>query len=120
MTVMISKDFKFEAAHELPYHQGQCRDLHGHSYTGTVVIEGPIRGIRADDPQSGMVADFAIISEVIKLLDHKYLNGFMEYPTAERIAKLILEMIQGRLPEGATVVHVRLKETESSEVVVTG
>ena len=34
--------FGFEAAHQLPWHPGRCRDLHGHSYRLEVTVEGPI------------------------------------------------------------------------------
>ncbi len=34
----IYKEFRFEAAHRLPYHQGKCCRLHGHSWVGRVYI----------------------------------------------------------------------------------
>jgi 6-pyruvoyltetrahydropterin/6-carboxytetrahydropterin synthase len=34
------KEFRFEAAHRLPHHDGKCRRLHGrHSWVGRVYVE---------------------------------------------------------------------------------
>lgn len=57
-------------AHRLPYHQGGCQNLHGHSYRMSVEIEGT-------PMDNGMVMDYAdlrnMIDPLIKELDH----GFM-------------------------------------------
>lgn len=46
-----AKHFRWESAHRLPWHQGLCRNLHGHSYRMCVELEG--------DPGSrGMLIDF--------------------------------------------------------------
>ena len=36
----IAKRFRWEGAHRLPWHDGPCRDLHGHSYEMFVEVEG--------------------------------------------------------------------------------
>jgi len=57
----VAKRFGWEAAHRLPLHMGQCRNLHGHSYRMTVVFEGEPR-------EDGMVIDFQEIKALVKPL----------------------------------------------------
>jgi 6-pyruvoyltetrahydropterin/6-carboxytetrahydropterin synthase len=35
---LIYKEVRFEAAHRLPYHDGKCQRLHGHSWIGRVYV----------------------------------------------------------------------------------
>jgi 6-pyruvoyltetrahydropterin/6-carboxytetrahydropterin synthase len=37
---LLAKEFRFEAAHQLPYHDGKCARLHGHSWHGVVYVAG--------------------------------------------------------------------------------
>lgn len=80
----ISKEFTFEASHILPRHPGKCHRLHGHSYKVTVGVDCTI------DPKSGFVMDYgdlkSIVSPFIDRLDHRHLNEFIAYPSAENIA----------------------------------
>ena len=70
MTTTLTKTFRFEAAHRLPnVAQGhKCGRLHGHSYQVDVIVEGDV------NPQTGMVIDFAEITEawapLHAVLDH--------------------------------------------------
>jgi len=68
----IQKQYRFEAAHQLPAHFGKCAHLHGHSYTVTVTLEGPIRGVRSPQgdllSDGGMVEDFDLVSRIVKPL----------------------------------------------------
>ena len=57
----VSKRFRWEGAHRLPWHQGGCQNLHGHSYVLWVELEGI-----PDD--RGMLIDFKVIKEVLKPL----------------------------------------------------
>jgi 6-pyruvoyltetrahydropterin/6-carboxytetrahydropterin synthase len=36
----VTKEFSFEAAHRLMYDDGDCRNLHGHSYRVEVCVQG--------------------------------------------------------------------------------
>jgi len=56
--MVVAKNFKWEAAHRLPRHEGKCRHLHGHSYAMTVEFEG-------DPDENGMVIDFNDIKKII-------------------------------------------------------
>ncbi len=95
----IRKQYKFEAAHILPWHPGKCARLHGHSYRLDVTLQGPLQ---TDGPSRGMVEDFDTISqvverEVISTLDHRSLNDFLENPTAEAIACWIWQRLAPHL-----------------------
>ena len=114
MRTFVTRSFTFEAAHQLPWHPGKCRDLHGHGYRLEVTVEGPI------GPQ-GIVIDFADVAdvvqrEVIVRYDHVYLNDLMDNPTAELIAHDICKRLDAA---GLGVVRVRLWETDDCMVEVT-
>ena len=72
----------------LPYHQGKCSRLHGHSNRLDVTLEGPL----ADDgPAAGMIVDFEALSRVVKAgvigeLDHRSLNEVVPNPTSENVS----------------------------------
>lgn len=59
----------FSAAHRLMTHKGKCRFLHGHNYQTRATFYGD-----EPDGETGMLADFAVIKEVVKQavdsLDH--------------------------------------------------
>lgn len=115
--ITITKRFTFEAAHQLPFHNGKCHDLHGHSYVLEVSIIGSLQPDDPDNPASGMVIDFADMSKVVKpiisnWLDHKDLNDTLENPTAERILLFIVYALYGQF--GDLLKHVKLWETETS------
>jgi 6-pyruvoyltetrahydropterin/6-carboxytetrahydropterin synthase len=65
--MFVSKKFKWEAAHRIPWHSGKCRNLHGHSYKMEVELEGDVNA-------KGIVIDFndikRIIDPYVELLDH--------------------------------------------------
>jgi len=114
--IVITKEFKFEAAHSLPYlpEGHKCRNVHGHSYRVKVVCKGPVV------EEFGWVVDFSELSlamkEVISLLDHSYLNDIMETKTtAEMLAIWIFEKIRPKLSSVLTEVHV--SETQSTWAV---
>lgn len=61
----VAKRFRFEAAHRLPWHEAECKHLHGHSYRMTVEVEG-----EPDD--QGMLIDFKYIKEVLSPLIERW------------------------------------------------
>jgi len=83
----IGRTYRFEAAHYLPLvpEGHRCRNLHGHNYRVTIVLQGKLDG-------RGFVKDFAEIDSVVEPLiaqvDHRLLNDVegLENPTAEIIA----------------------------------
>lgn len=132
MRTTISKQFRWEMGHRLPFHEGLCRNLHGHSYEAHVILSG-----EPDD--HGMVMDYfdmkTLVMPMIDDLDHSFLcdrsddlmSGFLaehqmkavyvDFPTtAENIARMLLEGIIERLPAGHRIdaVKVRVYETEKT------
>lgn len=96
---LIYKEFRFEAAHRLPYHDGKCSRIHGHSWIGRVYIKS--NNLIEQGPKQGMVIDFKDIKKHLnplleQFLDHYYLNETMELenPTCELIAKWIFEKLE--------------------------
>ncbi len=83
MALTLVRDFRFEAAHTLPWHPGKCSRLHGHSYRLEVTVEGEM-------DERGVILDFADIKRlvttfVLDRVDHTDLNGVIDNPTAERL-----------------------------------
>ena len=106
MPVILTKEFKFEAAHWLPtFPEGhKCRRLHGHSFIVEVKVKGEI------DPKSGVLIDFGdikkIVNPYIDLLDHRCLNEIGEEreipelsnPTSENISRWLFLELKPQLP----------------------
>jgi len=120
----LTKIVRFEAAHQLPGHQGKCANLHGHSYTLEVSVEGPIKQVpgASDD---GMVMDFQEISTIIQRsvlqrLDHQFLNEVIkERSTAENLACWIWDALLTGGLSADLLSQVRLWETTTGYVDVT-
>ncbi|MDB5036916.1 MAG: 6-carboxy-5,6,7,8-tetrahydropterin synthase [Bacteriovoracaceae bacterium] len=109
MTWRLEKEFRFEASHQLPNHQGKCSRLHGHSWTGRLVCEA--NRLQESGSSSGMVVDFDLMTKIIqplleKYLDHWHLNESlkMESPTSEMISRWIFEKVKPDLPELTAVI----------------
>ena len=87
----IGKRYEFSAAHHLtgvmPTHP--CYKMHGHNYVVEVEVRGDV------EPVTGFIIDFHAIDRemkpIIDKLDHSLLNEFIENPTAERIARWIMD-----------------------------
>ena len=110
----VTRTFTFDAAHQLPWHAGRCRNLHGHTYRLEVTVEGPIG-------EHGIVCDFADLDVLVRreVLDryyHTYLNYLLDNPTAELVAAEIWKRLEaaGSLP----IARIRLWETPDSAVEV--
>lgn len=118
MKTTITKQFRFEAAHSLPNHDGKCRNLHGHSYLLEVSVTGPIHD---SGPKEGMIMDFKDISTIVKReivdqWDHQYLNDLLPFVTsAENLAQECFRRLEQHLP----VSKIKLWETSKSFVEVT-
>lgn len=109
---LIYKEFRFEAAHSLPHHEGKCRRLHGHSWIGRVYIEGD--RLQSQGSEQGMVMDFGKVSAYLNplledYLDHHYLNETlaMENPTSEAIAAWVYQKLSSLGLPGLHSVEIR-------------
>lgn len=100
----IYKDISISASHQLriPY-DSPCNRLHGHNYRVEVWIEDAAL-------YAGMVADFNMISQVVKQYDHKHLNDALENPTAENFVSAILAELQKGFA-GCQSIRVRIWES---------
>lgn len=114
MRTAVTVAFTFEAAHQLPWHPGRCRQLHGHGYRLEVTVEGPLT-------EQGIVVDFddlraQVEREVLDRYDHHYLNDLLDNPTAELIAHDIWKHLEAT---GTQPRRIRLWETPDCWVELT-
>jgi 6-pyruvoyltetrahydropterin/6-carboxytetrahydropterin synthase len=105
----VEKEFRFEASHQIPSHQGKCQRLHGHSWKGRLICESD--ELQTSGPSAGMCVDFGEMSKaveglVVEYLDHWHLNDTLklENPTAEEVARWIFERVKSKLPNLTSVV----------------
>jgi len=127
----IAKEFRWEMGHRLSFHNGKCKNLHGHSYKLLVEFEGLL-------DSNGMMIDYfdvkEIISPIIDKLDHAFMvhdkdkeliealtklkSNFIlvpYQPTAENICHYFLNEIKAQnLPERIRAIKVRVYETENT------
>ncbi|MFO7152118.1 MAG: 6-carboxytetrahydropterin synthase QueD [Bacillota bacterium] len=117
--MLLVKEFKFDAAHNLISYKGKCERLHGHTYRLVVVLEGV-------PDEEGMVMDFLelknIVNEkVLSKLDHSYINDIIEQPSAENIAVWVWRQLEESVKrENCRLYEVQVWETETSGVVYRG
>lgn len=115
----VAVEETFAAGHALRNYHGKCENVHGHNYKVRVVLAG-----EALD-EAGLVYDFVElkrrIAEVIRGLDHKFLNDLPPFtelnPSAENLAKYFYEELNRRLgasPNGARLREVTIFETETT------
>lgn len=115
MSWTLEKDFRFEAAHHLPFHDGKCKRIHGHSWRGKVVVRG--EGLQSSGPQMGMVLDYGIIGRELKILVDEYLDHWdlnetvAENPTSEVVAEWVYQKMLPHIPFPAVLVAVEIEET---------
>ena len=127
-------------AHALLEHDGDCRNIHGHSYRLHVTVSGrPMH--EPGHPKDGMVVDFKqlkllIKEKILQLYDHalvlndqtsdKVTTTLQEVsqkiillpfqPTCENLVLDFVHRIQNELPEGVELAKIRLYETATSYV----
>ena len=89
---IVMKRYTFDAAHLLSFHEGKCRNLHGHTYQLEVQIQGPV------DSSTGMVIDFGEISQIVKPIikeyDHSFICPILDQdvsPQVENLYRLCIE-----------------------------
>jgi 6-pyruvoyltetrahydropterin/6-carboxytetrahydropterin synthase len=91
----------FSSAHRLKDYEGSCENIHGHNFKVKVIVCGEkLNNIH-------FLVDFrtlkSILKEILKKLDHKFLNDIDYFdktnPTAEMIAKYIFENFSNKLKE---------------------
>ncbi len=107
--VRIGREFTFDASHKLDWHDGACKQLHGHTYRLLVEVSGDVNS-------NGIVWDLADLKatvehHVIRALDHRYLNDLFNNPTAELMAKQIWTKLTAlELPRSVAIETIRIYE----------
>jgi len=113
MPYVISKTFRFAAAHHLPQlpEDHKCRRVHGHNYEATIYLT-------AARLTKGMVQDYADLDTIGDWLrtvfDHRDLNDALDEPTAENLARAIYEAHHLNFPEMTGVVVHETPGTSAS------
>lgn len=146
--MLVTKEFTFDAAHQLVGHCDKCANLHGHTYRVAVTVAGD-RNEQPGSSSEGMVIDFTDLKGYVKplvdALDHSFIaqgnepilpvlreTGSKVYllgmrSTAEnlathifdRIHALLLEHLRSSLQTSKVALHsVKVWETPTSYVEV--
>jgi 6-pyruvoyltetrahydropterin/6-carboxytetrahydropterin synthase len=115
----VSVEETFAAGHALRGYKGKCENMHGHNYRVRVTLEG------AQLDAVGLLYDFVhlkqVIQNVIRSLDHRYLNEFSPFdvlnPSAENISKYIYDESSKQIraaPNGAKITSITVWETDTT------
>lgn len=136
--IRLTKSFTFEMAHALAGYDGECKNLHGHSFRLEVTLRGtPLH--RPGHPKDGMLMDFKdlkklVQAQVLNLFDHalalnestpaaitETLRSHYEkvvllpfQPTSENMILLIADKIRQGLPGNVELYRLVLHETATS------
>ena len=113
-SISVTKEFTFDAAHNLENYHGKCESLHGHTWKVQVTVTGSI-------DEDGMVFDFSEMKKIIyqhvrNSIDHKYLNDLIKQPTAENIGLWIYDQISPYLPG---ITEIKVFESSTSFATLT-
>ncbi|GAB6098820.1 6-carboxytetrahydropterin synthase QueD [Halanaerocella petrolearia] len=148
--VSVTKIFSWDMAHMLAGHEGQCKNLHGHTYKLEVEVTNKAGQLEEVGPAQGMIVDFkdlkrVVKEEIINPLDHAFLywansSDKIEHqlanilqegdrkvvevdfrPTAENMAHHFWEILQSRLSElDIEILSIKVWETPTSYAEVKG
>ena len=113
----ICVETNFSAAHSLIGYQGNCAQIHGHNW----IVEVFVRCRELND--IGIGIDFRdvrqAIKDIIKDLDHSYLNEYPEFkntnPSSENIAKFLYRELGGKInSDNVKISKVKVSETRGA------
>lgn len=74
-TTEVTRAVELDMGHRVPSHDGKCRNPHGHRYRLEVTVTGPVR-IGIDDPEDGMVIDFARLAAALNVVHDAFDHAF--------------------------------------------
>lgn len=80
----ISKEYRWEMGHRLPFHKGLCRNIHGHSYRMSVEITGSLN-------KYGMVIDFFDLNKIVKPVIEKYDHAFLCWEGDKKVKDFLIK-----------------------------
>lgn len=141
MKLTVTKEFTFDCAHILSYHEGLCSNLHGHTYK--LEVTATKNEITNEGSSEGMIIDFGDLKRIVKdsiidKFDHSFLFwergsdaekeiaetikkygmrivNLKDRPTAENIAAFIINTLNEYLKDSPiNIEKVRLYETPTS------
>ncbi|MDD9950847.1 MAG: 6-carboxytetrahydropterin synthase [Zetaproteobacteria bacterium] len=137
--IEITKIIEWDMGHRIPNHDSLCRFPHGHRYRLEATVTGKICD-RQGDSSEGMVVDFGLLKQILKVqvhdrLDHKFVYHVEDrvvadwasahfpagscavdfIPTAENLVNWCRILVEPHLtPLGLQIVRLRLFETPNS------
>lgn len=134
MSLTIMRRIKFCAGHRLHGHGGKCENFHGHNYVAEFYVTGE------QQDAVGRVLDFSDLKNKCKgWIDENWDHSFLVYeqdsnaiealklvkptrmflmpynPTAENMAKYLLEVVCPLVLEGTGAVATRVRIWETDE-----
>jgi len=86
----ISKEFRWEMGHRLPFHENLCKNMHGHSYSMVVEVEGEIN-------ENGMIIDFYDLSKAVKPIIDEFDHAFMCWEKDTEVRKFLEKLNMKRV-----------------------
>lgn len=132
MITKISKEYRWEMGHRLPFHKGPCKNIHGHSYRLFIELVG-------EQDEYGMVLDYydidSFIHPILDKLDHSFIcdekdtlmlnflkeNDFKHnivpyYTTSENLVTYFLDLAKVHFSQfdNITEISVGIHETEDA------
>lgn len=132
MRTKIAKQFHWEMSHRLPYQNGLCRNIHGHTYRLELALEGEVA-------ENGMLIDYfnikEIVSPLIKTFDHSFVCDISDslmleffnrnnlkytvincYSTAENLANYFLDELCPKFAIYKNINKITVKICETEDV----
>ena len=111
--MLVTKEFSFEAAHNLLNYSGKCERLHGHTYILQVTVDYPVG-------ENGLAYDFTDLKRIVKekvisKVDHYYLNDILTQSSVEYLAIWIWEQLKE-----LHLSEIKIYETPTSHVTYRG
>lgn len=115
----VAVEESFAAGHALRHYKGKCENVHGHNYKVRVVL----RGNKVNEV--GLLYDFVELrrhlAEIIRDLDHQFLNDLPPFreanPSAENIAKYFSDRLAPRIEtpgNGVSLAEVVVYESDTT------
>lgn len=131
--IKIMLNHHFEAAHRLVFHQGKCRNLHGHRWDVKITLEG------LPNIATGIIVDFGELKELIntkfdhatilsndkenlaliELLESMGLKMIVidKEPTVENMIMQLMDVIWEKFYNKITYVKIELWESPISKAI---
>jgi 6-pyruvoyltetrahydropterin/6-carboxytetrahydropterin synthase len=136
MSITCTRRIQFCAGHRVLKHESKCANAHGHNYVALVTARGSVDAL----DRIGRVVDFSVLKDRIGgWIDKNWDHGFLAFkddyqmidalaqiqgqkmfimstnPTAENMAKLLMEVSNSQLlgGTGVSLIKVEIWETEN-------